>query len=116
VDLGLRLDHSRFLESVQQRRVVGDQRSIPEHLSVLINGQIDVFWLGLRGFFRTLGNSTGTVCVITGIVIMNTISNTNMTSTSGVVLIVEFSSASSPSAGPTFIAICAFLWNFGQGL
>src|SRR5688500_16708135 len=44
---------------------------------------------------RTLGNSTGMVCVITGMVIMNTISSTNMTSTSGVVLISDMAFSSS---------------------
>src|SRR5687768_297658 len=48
---------------------------------------------------RTLGSSTGTVCVITGMVIMNTISSTNMTSTSGVVLISDMARSSSSAGG-----------------
>src|SRR4029078_2522943 len=52
---------------------------------------------------RTFGSSSGTVCVITGIVIMNTISSTNMTSTSGVVLISDIARSSS-CAGGAFIA------------
>src|SRR5688500_10252997 len=46
----------------------------------------------------TSGRSTGTVCVITGIVIMKTISSTNMTSTRGVVLMSD-SDRSSSSRG-----------------
>src|SRR5690242_9969437 len=68
------------------------------------------------GMFTAFGRFCTTVFVITGIVIRKMINNTNITSTNGVVLMVEFSSASSPSAGPTFIAIFGFLWNFDQGL
>ena len=43
--------------------------------------------------------------MITGIVIRKMISNTSITSTSGVVLMADRTSSSSPPAGPTFIAM-----------
>jgi hypothetical protein len=49
-----------------------------------------------------LGKDTFTVFVITGMVIRKMINNTNMTSTSGVVLIVELNSS---SLEPTLIAM-----------
>src|SRR4029079_15921879 len=52
---------------------------------------------------RTFGSSSGTVCVITGIEIMNTISSTNMTSTCGAVVISDIACSSS-GAGGAFIA------------
>src|SRR5690242_1982330 len=65
------------------------------------------------GMFTALGRFCTTVLVITGIVIRKMINSTSITSTSGVVLMVEFSSASSPSEEePTFIAIVGYLeWN-----
>ena len=60
--------------------------------------------LVLVGILAAFGRSTGTVLVTIGIVIMKMMSNTNMTSTSGVVLIAEIAS-SSPSDGPTLIAM-----------
>src|SRR5882762_3941633 len=57
-----------------------------------------------RTWFRSLGNSSGTRWITTGIVIRKMISNTSITSTSGVVLIDATSSSSPPSPGPTVIA------------
>src|SRR4051812_45813942 len=57
-----------------------------------------------RAMFVSLGNCTGIVCVTTGIVIRKMMSRTSITSTSGVVLIAETTSSSSPSA-PTVIAM-----------
>src|ERR1043165_7579179 len=62
-----------------------------------------------RTSLRSLGSCTGIDVVTTGIVIRKMISSTSMTSTSGVVLIVETTSSSSPSAEPTFIAMIALL-------
>ncbi len=56
---------------------------------------------------RSFGSSTGTVMRTTGTVIRKMISSTSMTSTSGVVLIVEIASSSSPSGDPTFIAMAS---------
>src|SRR5438105_11532480 len=55
------------------------------------------------GRLRSFGSSTRTFCTTTGIVMRKMISSTNITSTSGVVLICEFRSSS--SACPTCIAI-----------
>src|ERR1700751_2754021 len=53
---------------------------------------------------RSLGSSSVIDCVTTGIVIRKMISRTSITSTRGVVLMVELTSSSSPlSPGPTFI-------------
>ena len=57
------------------------------------------------GTLTCLGNATGTVCVTTGIVIRKMISRTSMTSTSGVVLIVDTTSSSPDSEAATLIAI-----------
>ena len=54
---------------------------------------------------RSFGNSTGIELRTTGTVMRKMISRTSMTSTSGVVLIVDITSSSSPSAVPTFIAM-----------
>ena len=54
---------------------------------------------------RSFGSWTGIDVVTTGIVIRKMISSTSITSTSGVVLMVETTSSSSPAAGPTLIAI-----------
>src|SRR6266513_1035697 len=54
------------------------------------------------GILTAFGRSTGTVLVITGIVMRKMISSTSMTSTSGVVLILAITLASS-EAGPTLI-------------
>src|SRR5512138_3807121 len=56
---------------------------------------------------RSFGSSTGIDVTTTGMVIRKMISSTSMTSTSGVVLIVEI--ASSSSAGPTLIAMASRL-------
>ena len=53
---------------------------------------------------RSFGSSTGTDVTTTGIVIRKMISNTSITSTRGVVLIVEMGSSSSAQE-PTFIAM-----------
>src|SRR5215510_3712286 len=58
-----------------------------------------------RTSLRSFGSSTGTDVTTTGIVIRKMISNTSMTSTSGVVLIAETTSSS--SAWPTFIAMAS---------
>src|SRR6187551_3622552 len=58
--------------------------------------------LVIVGVLETLGRATGTVLITTGIVIRKIISITNITSTSGVVLIVELS-WSSPSPDDIFI-------------
>src|SRR5258706_6943165 len=55
-------------------------------------------WVGILAAF---GSSTLTTLVITGMVIRKMISNTSITSTRGVVLIVEMTSSSPPP--PTFI-------------
>src|SRR5471032_2037110 len=53
---------------------------------------------------RSLGSSSVIDCVTTGIVIRKMINNTSITSTRGVVLMLEVTSSSSPlSPGPTFI-------------
>src|SRR3954469_14277590 len=52
---------------------------------------------------RSLGSCTGIEVVTTGIVIRKMISSTSITSTSGVVLMVEMTSSS--DAGPTAIAM-----------
>src|SRR5437868_4491299 len=59
------------------------------------------------GRLRSFGNSTGTFCTTTGMVMRKMISSTSITSTSGVVLICEFRSSS--SAGPTCIAMSEHL-------
>src|SRR5438128_6579328 len=64
-------------------------------------------WVGMLTAF---GRTTGTVLVITGIVMRKMMSSTSITSTSGVVLIVAMTLGSSPPpTGPTLIAIFAFL-------
>src|SRR4051794_31045392 len=60
-----------------------------------------------RAMLVSFGSCTGIVCVTTGIVIRKMISRTSITSTSGVVLMAETTSSSSPSE-PTFIAIACF--------
>src|SRR5882672_2502376 len=62
--------------------------------------------LVIRGRLRSFGSCTGTVWVTTGIVMRKMIKRTNMTSTRGVVLMLETTSSSSPDA-PTFIAMVA---------
>src|SRR4029079_7719955 len=57
--------------------------------------------------FCSFGSVTGIDVVTTGIVIRKMIRSTSMTSTSGVVLMVETTSSSSPSAEPTFIAMAS---------
>src|SRR5271155_1620085 len=65
-------------------------------------GLVWVTWL------RSFGSTSGTVCVTTGMVIRKMISSTNITSTSGVVLMADTTS-SSPSEGPTLIAMVSDL-------
>src|SRR2546429_221807 len=68
-------------------------------------------WVGMLTAF---GRATGTVLVITGIVMRKMMSSTSITSTSGVVLIVAMTLGSSPPAtGPTLIAIFALLSSLG---
>src|SRR5678815_1365640 len=62
-----------------------------------------------RGTLDSCGNCSGTDCVTTGIVIRKMISSTNITSTSGVVLMVEIASSSAPSPGPMLIAMARTL-------
>src|SRR5271156_2993131 len=57
------------------------------------------------GTFVSFGSSTCTVLVTTGMVMRKMINSTSMTSTSGVVLMEELKSSSSPSEDPTFIAM-----------
>src|ERR1019366_1835566 len=57
-----------------------------------------------RAMLVSLGSVTGTVCVTTGMVMRKMMSSTSITSTSGVVLIVETTSSSSPLE-PTFMAM-----------
>src|SRR5215831_21116983 len=57
--------------------------------------------------FRSFGSCTGIDVLTTGVVIRKMISSTSMMSTSGVVLIVEMTASSSPSADPTFIAMAS---------
>src|SRR5512140_1302010 len=52
---------------------------------------------------RSLGRTTGIEVVTTGMVIRKMISSTSITSTRGVVLMVEMTSSSSPPDGPTAI-------------
>src|SRR6185295_7250969 len=64
------------------------------------------------GMFTAFGRFCTTVLVITGIVIRKMINSTSITSTRGVVLMVEFSSVPSSSPDPTLIAIVEYLeWN-----
>src|SRR2546429_1206373 len=68
-------------------------------------------WVGMLTAF---GRATGTVLVITGIVMRKMMSSTSITSTSGVVLIVAMTLGSSPpETGPTLIAIFALLSSLG---
>src|SRR5882762_258767 len=60
------------------------------------------------GMLTAFGRSTGTLLLMTGIVTRKMMSNTNMTSTSGVVLILDITPCSSEEP-PTFIAILQFL-------
>src|SRR5450755_552496 len=60
-----------------------------------------------RGMLVSFGSTTGIVCVTTGIVIRKMMSSTSITSTSGVVLIDETTSSSSPLE-PTFMAMARF--------
>src|SRR3954462_11133757 len=57
------------------------------------------------GMFFAFGSVTGTTFTITDMVIRKMMSKTSMTSTSGVVLIVVFSSASADSGDATFMAM-----------
>src|SRR5580658_10609417 len=59
------------------------------------------------GMLTAFGSCTGTVLVITGIVIRKMISSTSMTSTNGVVLMVAIALCS-PEAGPTLIDIAGY--------
>src|SRR5580700_5863541 len=61
------------------------------------------------GMFFAFGSVSGTVFTITGMVIRKMMRRTSITSTSGVVLIVVFSSTSSWSADWTFIDMCCVL-------
>src|SRR3954463_9316633 len=56
---------------------------------------------------RSFGSVTGIDVVTTGMVIRKMISSTSITSTSGVVLIVETTWSSSPGPGPTLIAMAS---------
>src|SRR5512140_981674 len=57
----------------------------------------------------SFGSCTGMDVVTTGTVIRKMISSTSMMSTSGVVLIAEIASSSSPLPGPTVIAMTSRL-------
>src|SRR5215472_13107042 len=61
------------------------------------------------GMLTAFGSFTGTCLLITGMVIRKMMRSTSITSTSGVVLMVELSSRSSSSEAPnaTFIAMAA---------
>ncbi len=62
------------------------------------------------GTLRSLGSSRGTVWVTTGMVMRKMMSSTSMTSTKGVVLMLDITSSSSPpSAGPRLMAMLGFL-------
>src|SRR6185436_13628666 len=74
-------------------------RPEPSTESVMFSGLVS------RTSFCSFGSVTGIDVVTTGIVIRKMIRSTSMTSTSGVVLIVETTSSSSPS--PTFIAMAS---------
>ena len=63
-------------------------------------------WVGM---FTALGRSSFTVFLITGMVIRKMISSTNMTSTSGVVLMSDIRSVPSSSDAPTLIAMVVYL-------
>src|SRR5688572_27125408 len=58
-----------------------------------------------RAMLFSLGRFSATVCVTTGIVIRKMISSTSITSTSGVVLMLETTSSSPPLSLPTFMAM-----------
>src|SRR5438477_2314272 len=58
-----------------------------------------------RAMLLSLGRFSATVCVTTGMVIRKMISSTSITSTSGVVLMLETTSSSPPLSLPTFIAM-----------
>src|SRR5581483_1562735 len=57
------------------------------------------------GMFTALGKSTFTVLLMTGIVMRKMMSNTNITSTRGVVLMFDITDCSSPDPDQTLIAI-----------
>src|SRR6476646_3956003 len=61
--------------------------------------------LVIVAMLRAFGSCTGTAFTITGMVTRKMMSRTSITSTSGVVLIVVFSSGSSPSADATCMAM-----------
>ena len=69
--------------------------------TVMVSGLVAV------AMFAAFGSVTLTVLVITGMVIRKMINSTSMTSTSGVVLMVEIGSSS--SADPTLIAMSGHL-------
>src|SRR5450432_4281924 len=71
--------------------------------SVMFSGLVS------RTSLRSFGSCTGIAVVITGMVIRKMISSTSITSTSGVVLMAETTSSSSPLAGPTLIAMAGLL-------
>src|SRR5438105_6012341 len=58
-----------------------------------------------RAMLVSLGSCIATVCVTTGIVIRKMINSTSITSTNGVVLMLETTSSSPPLSLPTFIAM-----------
>src|SRR5882757_7855760 len=66
------------------------------------------------GWLRSAGSCTGTVWVTTGMVIRKMISNTSMTSTSGVVLIEDITSSSSDGE-PSCMAMACLLARCASG-
>jgi hypothetical protein len=101
--LGLRHEHRDLLQTVDQRRRVGDLELVPVDAAILVDRDDDVLRLAfanLVDFLRQLDRNRRRD---DGIVIRKMISSTSITSTRGVVLMVETTS-SSPSGEPTFIA------------
>ena len=81
-------------------------RVVPQNTSPSRLTEIKMFsglvWLA---WFLSLGSSKGTLCRTTGMVIRKMISSTSITSTRGVVLIVDTRSSSPASEGPTAMAM-----------
>ena len=105
VQFGLRILRRLDPEIVFQRvelnlRSVPDDRAIPVDVDP---DRFDNFVSGGGGVWLGRGMSSFTACVMTGRVMMNIISSTNMTSINGVVLTSIIGSSSPPA--PTFIAI-----------
>src|SRR6201996_5865502 len=86
----------------------GSRRSFQYRLPSLSTATVMFSGLVWVGMLTAFGNCTGTVLLMTGIVMRKMISSTNMTSTRGVVLMLFITACSSPEL-PTLIAILGIL-------